>query len=92
MLTELSPQRARWEIVESVKAVSEKTGQSFISFCYPNGDYNDEIIRMTKEACCPCSVTTLIGLVVPGDNPYTLKRMAIGDSPAFKFAVRITGC
>lgn len=38
------------EIVRSKKVIEEQLGQSVVSFCYPFGTYNDEVIKRVKNA------------------------------------------
>ena len=60
-------------------------------FCYPFGHYNDNAIKVLKEAGYKLAFTTKSGRVYPGANKYQLPRvrMVKGISmSAFKEAVK----
>lgn len=51
---------------------------------YPFGGYNQRAILAAKDAGVHMAVTTVLGKVKPGDNPYTLKRLDVlrtGSAP-----------
>lgn len=49
-LTRLSYQEARKEIQGSKKQIEEKIGTKIIFFCYPYGDFNNEIVDLVKKS------------------------------------------
>lgn len=55
----------------------EVVDPSSIPFSYPNGNYNEKIVRMVKEAGYSLAVTTESGWNHPGGNPFLLKRTTI---------------
>lgn len=62
------------------------TSKSFIGnatvFCYPFGHYNDNCIKVLKNAGYDLAFTTKYGRIRPGDNRYLLTRirMSKGES------------
>lgn len=52
-------------------------------FAYPFGGYSDKVIRALKKVGIRMAFTTKEGDVMPGDNPYMLKRHII--TPAVSF-------
>lgn len=50
VLTELSPEQAREEIVESKSRIEEITGKECQTFCFPRGRYSKVHLRMVKAA------------------------------------------
>ena len=48
---------------------------SFVPFCYPNGNFNQDIVRRVRDAGYNLSVTTKFGWNVKGSDCFTLKRV-----------------
>ncbi|MFH1962084.1 MAG: polysaccharide deacetylase family protein [bacterium] len=59
-LAQLSKEEARSEIAQSGKGLEEIIGKEVTSFCYPYGEFNNEIKQMTKDAGykCACACDT----------------------------------
>ena len=49
-LNEVSKEQAFWEINASKKIIEGLTGKECHSLCYPRGRYDDDIIKMVKDA------------------------------------------
>jgi peptidoglycan/xylan/chitin deacetylase (PgdA/CDA1 family) len=88
------------EIQEELKKSKEKLiaediiDPSFIPFCYPNGNYNEKIAKMVKEAGYSLAVTTRNGWNDAGSDFFTLRRIGIHQdmtSTKAMFACRIAG-
>jgi peptidoglycan/xylan/chitin deacetylase (PgdA/CDA1 family) len=66
------------EICGSKKIIEKETGREVHHFCYPNGNYNDEIRRVVsvsyKSAC-----TTNSGFVSDDSDIYALNRIGINE-------------
>ena len=66
------------EIYESKEIIERKTGRKVLHFCYPNGNYNDEIkgivSRSYKSAC-----TTEAGFISKESDIYSLNRIGINE-------------
>ena len=79
ILTNLTDNEIQDELARSrVKLLSEDVvDESFIPFCYPNGNYNQKIAKMVKEAGYSLAVTTKNGWNTVASNPFELKRIPI---------------
>ena len=76
-LTELSAHQAEEEIAGSKAALEEQLGCPVNHFCYPSGNYNDNIVELVKNAGYKTATVTAQGYIHPGDDPFTLKRLFI---------------
>lgn len=96
ILTNLSDEEIKEEIVRSrEKLIAEKVVEpSFIPFCYPNGNFNDKIAGMVKEAGYSLAVTTAKGWNRFNSDLFTLKRIGIHQdisSTEAMFGCRVAG-
>lgn len=76
-LTKIENEHAREEIFISKQVIEDQTGNPVETFCYPNGDCNNDVKEMVKEAGYKVAVTTNRGSVRAGDDPLTLRRAFI---------------
>lgn len=76
-LTRLPPEKAFQEIKGSKEKIEKELGQPVYFFAYPYGEYNEEVVRMVEKSGYLAAVTTEQGMVVPGSNPLTLKRIRV---------------
>lgn len=84
ILPNISPEQAYRELVESRRRIAAETGRPVELFCYPNGDYNDAVMREVKRAGYTCAVTVEVGLNDERSHPLALKRIhAEDDLPHF---------
>lgn len=93
ILTKVSKKEATGEIVESKQEIEKRLSKPCQAFCYPNGDYDDEIKRIVSEHYA-CALTTQHGFVTSGDDLFGLKRIGIHNDISFTramFACRISG-
>lgn len=96
ILTTLTDSEINDELTRSKeKLISENVvDPSFIPFCYPNGNYNDKIAKMVKEAGYNLAVTTNHGWNNAKSDSFTLRRIGIHQdmtSTVPLFAARIAG-
>jgi peptidoglycan/xylan/chitin deacetylase (PgdA/CDA1 family) len=61
-LSKVSITQATSEIVKSKEKIENVIGKKVISFCYPSGKYNDEVVDAVKNANYLYAVTTNTGL------------------------------
>ena len=94
ILTNLPPAEARAEIVNSGTVLAVKVGRPTIAFCYPNGSYSPEVVRMVADAGYRCAVTTRRGPLGSSAGPFELRRILlhedIANTPAL-FACALAG-
>lgn len=76
-LTELTMDQAEAEITQSKVILEEKLGSPVKHFCYPSGNYNNDIVDLVRKAGYQTATITQRGHVHPGDNPFVLKRSFI---------------
>jgi peptidoglycan/xylan/chitin deacetylase (PgdA/CDA1 family) len=74
-LTRLTRSQAREEISASKKILEDQFGHPIKYFCYPYGDWNNEICNLVIAAGYKAAFTTTTGVNTPADSPYMLKRI-----------------
>lgn len=79
ILTNVSPAEARAEIVNSGTALASRFGKPTTAFCYPNGSYSPEVVRMVADAGYRCAVTTRSGLLESSAGAFELRRIMLHD-------------
>lgn len=79
-LTRLPPKAAQREIARCREELQQLTGAEVLSFCYPYGDFNEQVVRMVQEAGYRIACTVRKGLVRPQDDPLILPRVPIAYS------------
>ncbi|MFN4349912.1 MAG: polysaccharide deacetylase family protein [Hylemonella sp.] len=89
-LTELPPDRAREQVVQSKNELEQAVGCEVRHFCYPYGWYGAEHQEMARQAGYATATTTRRGRVHPGDDPYTLRRIMVARATnPLQFAAKI---
>ena len=97
ILTNVSHEEARREIIDSKSVIEEKLNCRISMFAYPNGtaaDYDDNHIEHLKENGFICGMTTIPKLNNAFDNPYHLGRFSIGHNSSSRlsnFSLRVSG-
>jgi peptidoglycan/xylan/chitin deacetylase (PgdA/CDA1 family) len=74
ILTRIPFQQAREEIALSQRILSEKMGKTVTTFCYPNGDFNDDTMQIVEESGYKIAVTTRRGSINESSNLLALNR------------------
>lgn len=90
ILTRVSVEQAREEVVRSKSRIEGQLGETVMGFAYPNGgasDVNDRIERIVAESGIRAAFTLLNGPSSLGEvkrNPYAIRRIFISHkhSPA----------
>jgi peptidoglycan/xylan/chitin deacetylase (PgdA/CDA1 family) len=79
ILTTLTDDEINIELIESKKRLinEQAVDPSFIPFCYPNGNYNERIAKLVKDAGYSLAVTTKSGWNTFESNPFELKRIPV---------------
>lgn len=93
LTTDLPPNLAEEEIVESKKLLEKQLDRPVKLFCYPNGDASPHAIRLVEQHYT-AAVTTQRGINSTRTAPHQLLRIGIhehiSDTP-IKFKARLSG-
>ncbi|HEV8440002.1 MAG TPA: polysaccharide deacetylase family protein [Methylomirabilota bacterium] len=92
MLSQISPDAARREIVQSRRVIEDKLGSPARLFCYPRGDFNATVKRIVGEEGYVAACTTRPGVNDGRTDPYALRRTYVSrqDTPT-EFAKKVAG-
>jgi len=93
ILTRTSKKEIAEEVVGSGLQIAEHLASTCSAFCYPNGNYDDEIKEIVTRYYS-CAFTSRHGFVRHGDDLFELKRIGIHNdvtSTRAMFACRISG-
>jgi peptidoglycan/xylan/chitin deacetylase (PgdA/CDA1 family) len=95
IVTRLEPEEMEREVGEARKACETALGEKCETFAYPNGragDFDGKTTALLRELGFSCGLTTVHGLVAPGDDLYTLNRMGVGDATTlFDLEAQLSG-
>jgi len=79
ILNRIPLNQAQEEVETSRRILSDKTGSVATMFCYPNGGFNDEIVRIVSNAGYSIAVTTKPGSINGSSSFLTLNRNMLHD-------------
>ena len=71
---------AKKEIFDSKKILKKKFGLNVYAIAYPNGDYSNRDILLSKEANYKCGITVDAGFNTIKTDLFQLKRLSINDT------------
>lgn len=95
ILTACDDESLERELSAGARALADRELPFLPVFCYPNGDYNERVIRRVREAGYRWAVTTRPRHNPPRpDEPYELRRICVHDDlgPSLgHFAVHLSG-
>ena len=92
ILTRINPEAAWQEIVDSKRILEQKTGVEITTFAYPNGDFNNQIASMVKEAGYLGAVAYQRGNNRSDDHRFRLCRRGIDYADNVDvFAAKVAG-
>ena len=94
VLSELTPEAAQSEILESKRCIEEHLGTEVAAFAYPYGKrgyFNSSTVDALRLAGLTWAYTTENGLNTPQSDPYTLRRNGLRDIPRYFLAARLAG-
>ena len=92
ILSRVSAERARSEILGSREMVEAGCGVVPRAFAYPNGrpaDYTEAVLGIVRDAGFTCAVTTRFGLNTPATSPWELRRGGPWEEDAPTFALKL---
>lgn len=98
ILTRISLNDAKQEIIKSKKKIEEAINKPVVSFAYPNGqlsDYNDAVIDAVKDAGLKAAYTLLPGptrFYTVKKYPYQIRRIFLGHNDTLpRFVGKLSG-
>jgi peptidoglycan/xylan/chitin deacetylase (PgdA/CDA1 family) len=94
VLSRLSLEEAKAEIVESRRRIEAACGRPPRAFAYPNGrleDYGPAVAALVREAGFSCAVTTTFGVNTLTTPPYELRRGGPWEAHLPTFALKLAG-
>lgn len=92
ILTRVTAQQLREEVVHSKTAIERELGRSVTSFAYPNGaaeDFDESTKQVLREAGYRCAVTTIRGTNDERRDRFELRRGTPWDHDVAMFALRL---
>lgn len=81
-LTQLTPTVLERDLTESRQRLVELTDRPIISFCYPAGKHNDQVVEAVKRVGYLSATTTIGGIERSHsliDQPFRLRRIRMTD-------------
>lgn len=92
LLDHLDIDSARAQLFESKKLIESQLDISCHHFCYPNGNWSEQVVDLVREIGFKAAVTIKHGFAQPGDNLLTLHRMNFPNtSDARALLIRASG-
>jgi peptidoglycan/xylan/chitin deacetylase (PgdA/CDA1 family) len=85
-LSRIPLDHAQEEIESSKKKLEDLFGVPVRHFAYPYGDYNQDVIRLVREAGFHTACTTESGCVQIGENPFLLHRLTVRERKLLNWA------
>ena len=82
LLPQMSDTELEWELLESHRRLGSAAGEEPKSFCYPNGSYDDRVLRLLRKGPYSNAVTTVNGSHALRDDDYAIRRIHV-DSRSF---------
>lgn len=79
-LTSMDVARASSELIESRARVAAAVGKPILSVAYPNGDFNEDVVSLSRAAGFRLGFTTDKGSVGFEADPFRLPRINIHES------------
>lgn len=92
ILSRVTTERARAEIVGSREMIQEACGAAPRAFAYPNGgaaDYTPEVVEIVRNAGFTCAVTTRFGVNASRTSPWELRRGRPWEEHPPTFALKL---
>lgn len=79
-LTQYSPSALEHELTAPRKLLEERLGAPVRSFAYPQGDYDERVVRAARAAGYATATTVDQGRAGPGSDPLRLPRLLVSNN------------
>lgn len=91
-LPQCNEKEAYHELYQSKKNLEKEFSFEINSIAYPNGDYSEKIVELTKKAGYKCGITVDYGFNTIDSDLFRLRRVSTNDtSDLNEFIVRVSG-
>lgn len=93
ILSKVSPDLARHEILESKRVLEERLCRPVMSFAYPSGrreDFDATTKLLVREAGYTCAVSMMFGVNDSQQDPFELHRIPVWDVDVYTFGARLS--
>ena len=90
-LTALTEDEARAELLDSLAAITEHTGEARPALAYPHGRADGRVRALAEAAGYSCGLTGELGANDMGSDLYGLSRVVIAGDDVATFAARVSG-
>lgn len=94
ILSHLSPDRQKEEILSASRRLEQEIGHPPRFFAFPNGsafDFNHVSLGILRDAGFRAAVTMIRGSNGPSADLLALKRIGVGSDPPFVLSARLSG-
>ncbi len=92
ILTQLPDDEMRDSVVRSKELLESWTGKAVEYFAYPNGDYDNRVARIVRDAGFKCAVATTSRSWRRGDSLFAIPRISIGRYDSLsRFKINLIG-
>ena len=91
ILTTLDDGELETELVASKNAVSRTLGTHCEAFAFPNGDFDERTVTAVRRAGYRIACTQRFGQNRPGCDLLALRRIGVGNVPAYVLAFKLSG-
>jgi peptidoglycan/xylan/chitin deacetylase (PgdA/CDA1 family) len=82
LLSKFDDNEIEYEVAHSKKIIESQLQDNIDSIAYPNGDFNDNVIKKVKNNMYKVAFCTKQGYFTPGDDIYQIKRINIHQNAA----------
>ena len=90
LLSTLPAASQRDEILRSKAKLEKMLGISVRSFAYPHGDFNEDTVRIVREAGFTCACSSLVDMVHPRTDRFQLPRMVVQNWDGEEFSKQLS--
>lgn len=92
ILTQLTPQRVEETVATSLTKLRGIVGEDCRIFSYPNGDHNEQLMALMRDADIDYAFTTCKAFWKNTSSNWSIPRIGIGGYDSFgKFAALVSG-
>ena len=90
LLSTLPAASQRDEILRSKAELEKMLGHSVRSFAYPHGDFNEDTVRIVREAGFTCACSSIVDMVHSRTDPFQLPRMVVQNWDGEEFSKQLS--